>query len=145
MVKDLGFSVNAYERSKAKLEKKYGRERRLKIKHLTALSGWQKVRRRNVEEMEDVLAILERVIIALQDSGTGIGLSGQNLILTAKEKVSEEGVQAYKYWLIERSLEDSFETLVEWVEPKVQIMEEAKRRAVGLEKGRLTNQTNGRG
>lgn len=44
LVKDLGYSINAYERAKEKLEKKYGGERRLQIKHLTALRGWQKVR-----------------------------------------------------------------------------------------------------
>lgn len=49
LVKDLGFSINAYERAKEKLEKKYGGERRLQIKHLTALRGWQKVRPRNLE------------------------------------------------------------------------------------------------
>ena len=37
MVKDLGYSLNAYERAKSKLEKKYGGDRRLMIKHLTAL------------------------------------------------------------------------------------------------------------
>ena len=39
LVKDLGFSINAYERAKEKLEKKYGGERHLRIKHLTALRG----------------------------------------------------------------------------------------------------------
>ena len=38
LVKDLGFSINAYKRGKEKLEK-YGGERRLQIKHLTALRG----------------------------------------------------------------------------------------------------------
>ena len=47
LVKDLGFSINAYERAKEKLEK-YGGEGRFQIKHLTALRGWQKVRPRNL-------------------------------------------------------------------------------------------------
>ena len=42
LVKDLGYSVNAYEKAKEKLERKYGGERQLQIKHLTALRGWQK-------------------------------------------------------------------------------------------------------
>ena len=85
--------------------KKYGEERRLQINHLTALRGWEKVRPRNLEDMEDCLAILEREIIALQDSGPGRELTCQSLNLTAKEKLSED-VQAYKYWLIDCSLED---------------------------------------
>ena len=36
MVKDLGYSENAYEKAKSKLEKKYEGER-----HLTALHGWR--------------------------------------------------------------------------------------------------------
>jgi hypothetical protein len=37
MVCDLGYSQYAYERAKEKLEKRYGGERRVQIKHLTAL------------------------------------------------------------------------------------------------------------
>ena len=42
LVKDLGFSSNAYERAKQKLEKKYGGQRRLQIKTLAALKNWKK-------------------------------------------------------------------------------------------------------
>lgn len=131
MVKDLGYSLNAYERAKSKLEKKYGGERRLMIKHLTALRELQKIRSRNLEDMEHFLVILERVMIALQDSGPGKELTGQNLNLTAKEKLPQEDVQAYKYWLIEHSREDTFNTLVEWIELRVQIMEEAREETSG--------------
>ena len=132
LVKDLGYSTHAYERAKDKLDKKYGGERRLQIKHLTALRTWPRVRPRNLGDMEEFQAILERVMIALQDSGPGRELQGQNLSLTAKEKLSEEDVQAYKYWLIDRSLEDNFESLVEWVELRVQVMEEAKEETSGV-------------
>lgn len=57
---------------------------------------------------------------------------GQNVSLTAKEKLSEKDVQPYKYWFIDRSLEDCFESLVEWVELRVQIMEEAKKEINGV-------------
>ena len=39
LVKDLGYSVNAYERAKKETRRKYGGDRRLQIKHLTALHG----------------------------------------------------------------------------------------------------------
>lgn len=132
MVKDLGYSMNAYERAKEKLEKKYGGERRLMIKHLLALRGLQNVRSRNLEDMENFLVILERVLIALQDSGPGRDLTNQNLSLTAKEKLPQEDVQAYKYWLIEHSHEDTFETLIKWIEIRVQIMEESREETTGF-------------
>ena len=134
LIKDLGYSVHAYERAKEKLERKYGGERRLQIKHLTALRGWQKVRPRNLEEMESFQGVLERVWIALKDCGPGQELQGHNLNLTAKEKLSEEDVQAYKHWLMDHSLEDSFESLLEWVERRVQIMEEAREETSGFER-----------
>ena len=48
LVKDLGYSLSAYERAKKKLEKKYGGERRLRIKHLTTLRNWKKIRARHL-------------------------------------------------------------------------------------------------
>ena len=71
-----GYSVNAHERAKEKLQSKYGGERRLQIKHLTALHGWQKVRPRNLEDMENLQGILERVYIALKDCEPGQELQG---------------------------------------------------------------------
>jgi hypothetical protein len=73
------------------LEKKYGGERRLQIKYLTALRNFRKIRPRNLEDMEEFQVLLERVLIATQDSGP---LYGQSLNLTAKEKLPEEDVQA---------------------------------------------------
>ena len=88
--------------------------------------------------MENFLLILDRVTIALQDSGPGKELTGQNLNLTAKEKLSQEDVQTYKYWLFEHSREDTFETLVEWVELRVRIMEEAEEETKDPKKTRKT-------
>ena len=132
LVKALGYSMNAYERAKDELEKKYGGERRLQNKHLTALCGWQKVRARDLEDMENFQAVLDRVLIALQDCRPGQEVQRQNLKPTAKEKLSEEDVQVYKHWLIDHSMKDSFEKLVEGVELRVQIMEEAKEETSGF-------------
>ena len=101
MAKDLGYSLNAYEREKSKLEKKYGAERRLMIKHLTALRDFPKIKSRNLEEMENFLVTLERVMIALEDSGPGKELTRQNLSLTSKEKLSQQDVQAYSTGLLD--------------------------------------------
>ena len=133
LVKDLGFSSNAYERAKQKLEKKYGGQRRLQIKTLTALKNWKKVQSKNLNDLEEFLTVLDRTLITLKDTCEKQGdLFGQSLNLISKEKLPEEDVQCYKSWLIEHSKEDTFETLVEWVELRVQIMEEAKEETKGL-------------
>jgi len=86
--------------------------------------------------MENFRGILERVFIALKDCGQGQELQGHNLSLTAKEKLSKDDIQAYKHWLIDHSLEDSFESLIDWVEIRVQIMEEAREETGGFARRR---------
>lgn len=80
--------------------------------------------------MEEFQAVLERVFIALKDCGPGKELQGQNLNLTVKEKLFREDVLAYKHWLMDHSLEDSFELLMEWV----------RRRLVGLRRENMMHQ-----
>ena len=133
LVKDLGFSVHAYERAKEKLEKKYGGARRLRIKTLTALKNWKRVQSKNLNELEEFLNVLDRTLIVLKDTGDKPGdLFDQSLNLISKEKLPEEEIQRYKAWLIEHSKEDTFEMLAQWLELRVQIMEEAKEETKGL-------------
>lgn len=82
--------------------------------------------------MEEFQAIPETVMVAKQDSRPGRELQGQNSNLTAKEMLSEEAVQAYKHWICDHSLEDNFESLIEWVELRVQLMQEAREQTHGL-------------
>ena len=74
----------------------------------------------------------------MRDCGLEGELNGQSLNLTAKEKLSEEDVQTYKYWCFERQEEDNFESLVRWLEMRVQIMDEA-REETGKYGNRRTN------
>jgi hypothetical protein len=71
------------------------------------------VRRRNLEDLEEFLPILDKILVAIQDN---VELKSQHLNLTAKEKLTEDNVQSYKYWLFEHDREDCFENLVDWVE-----------------------------
>ena len=48
------------------------------------------------------------------------------LNLTAKEKLTANDLQAYKYWLYEHSEIDTFQALVRWLGIRVQIMDETK-------------------
>ena len=44
---------------------------------------------------------------------------------TLQRNLSGEDVQTYKYWCFERQEEDNFESLVRWLEMRVQIKDEA--------------------
>ena len=54
--------------------------------------------------------------------------------LSAKEKLSEYDIQSYKYWLMDHAREDTFRSLVDWVELRIQIMEEAREETEGISK-----------
>ena len=76
--------------------------------------------------MEDFQALLERVLVTITDSGA---LRDKSLNLLAKEKLSEYDIQVYKFWLMDHSREDCFESFVDWIELKVEVMEEAQEEA----------------
>ena len=78
--------------------------------------------------MEEFQALLERILISVKDCGS---LHDQSLNLSAKEKLSEEDIQAYKFWLMDHSRENCFESLVEWIELKAEVMEEAREETNG--------------
>ena len=71
LVKDLGYSGAACERTKSKLGKRYGGESRLQITHLTTLRNWPKVRSRNLQDLEEFQALLEKTLVAMDDSAPG--------------------------------------------------------------------------
>ena len=105
-VRDFGFSNNAYERAKEKLKRKYGGKRRQTLTHLTTLRGLPKVRRHSLADMEELLAVLDRILISLQDGDPDGEMRSQHLNLTVKEKLPEEDIRAYKYWLYEHEEDD---------------------------------------
>ena len=136
IVRDLGYSSHAYEKAKEKLERKYGGKRRQTLSHLATLRGLSKVRCHNLEDMEQLLAVIDRKLVALQDGDDNGELRGQHLGLTVKEKLPEEYVRKYKYWLHEQRNGDSFEKLVEWIDTMVQIMDEAREETGEFDKRR---------
>ena len=81
MVKDLGYTDNAYSRAKEKLEKKYGGERRTQIAHLTTLRAWPKLRAQNLEDLEEFVALLDRILVSLRDGGIEVEMGGEHLNL----------------------------------------------------------------
>ena len=125
-VKDLGFSSSAYERAKEKLERKYGGKRRQTLNQLSTLRALPKVKRHHLEDLENLLTILDRILVALREDDPDGELKSNHLSLAVKEKLPEDYVRDYKYWLLEQTKQDRFENLVEWIETRVQIMEEAR-------------------
>ena len=84
VVDDLGYLENAYKRAIEKLDKKFGGEQRLAINLLTRLRRWPKLRRQNLENMEDFLTVLNKILVAVQDN---VELKSQASELNSKGEV----------------------------------------------------------
>ena len=93
------------------------------------MRNWPKVRHRNLHDLEQFQALLERILITTNGCGS---LQDQSLNLSAKEKLTEQDVQSYKHWLLDYARQDCFESLVDWVELRVQIMEESREETEGI-------------
>ena len=74
---------------------------------------------KNLEDLEELLAAIDRILVALQDGDECGDVKGQHLGFTVKEKLPEEYVREYKLWLHEQRNEDSFEKLVEGIDTRV--------------------------
>lgn len=80
--------------------------------------------------MEEFQALLERIFITINNRES---LQDQSLNLSAKEKLTERDVPAYKYCLTYYARKDCFE-LVDWVELRVQVMAETREETEGFDK-----------
>ena len=84
------------EQIEATFEQNYGRERHLQIKHLTTLKSWPKVWTKILKTSEEVQAALERVMIALYNSGPGS--EPQIFQLVRRFPKMMWGIQTVAYW-----------------------------------------------
>ena len=85
------------QKSKGKVTAEEGGKRRQNLTHLATLRGLSTIRSHNLEDLERLLAILDRILAAVQDDERDREMMKQHLGLTAKEKLSEEYVREYKY------------------------------------------------
>ena len=92
-VKDLGFSSSAYERAKETLERKYGGKRRQTPNQLSTLRALPKVKRHNLEDLENLLTILDRILVALREDDPDGELKSNHSSLAVKEKLPEDYVR----------------------------------------------------
>ena len=79
----------------------------------TAFKNWRGLRPRNLEDLEEFQALLERGFLSTKDGGS---LQSESLNLTTKEKLPEDDVQYHKHWSIDHLPEDNFESILKWIE-----------------------------
>ena len=114
-IKGLGYSLDAYEAAKARLERKYGGSRRQVQSHLEELKKLKPIRDHDAKELETLADVLERAVITLKENGRKSDLEGGTLHTMILEKIPERLLAQCYRWLKENKQEESLESLKDWV------------------------------
>jgi len=115
MVRGLGYSSEAYEAAKARLNRKYGGNRRQVQAHIDELRKLKPINAENPRELEKFADVMERTVVTLQENTQNSNLEGGTLYAIVLEKISQSLLSQYYRWINEKGKLESLEELRQWV------------------------------
>ena len=126
-VKGLGYSSAAYEAAKARLNRKYGGNRRQVQAHIDELRKMKPINAENPRELETFADLVERTVVTLKENKHTSDLEGRTLYAIVLEKIPQTLLSQYYRWVKEKgkpeSLEELRESVAEEAEYQVQASE----------------------
>ena len=93
MVKAPGYTDNEYEATKARLNQKYGGNRRQVQAHLDELRKMMPINADNPRELERFTNIVERTVVSLKENNKFANLEGETLYAIVLEKLGTDSVE----------------------------------------------------
>ena len=114
-VKGLGYSSAAYEAAKARLNRKYGGNRRQVQAHIDELRKMKPINAENPRELEKFADLVERTVVTLKENKHTSDLEGGTLYAIVLEKIPQSLLSQYYRWVKEKGKLESLEELREWV------------------------------
>ena len=102
-IEDLGFSPNAYEAAKDRLERKYGGKRRQKAVFMEDLGQFPQIQSGNAEEQERFADLLDITIINLKKNRRASRPRSGSLYNQSQSKLPQSLLARYHRWLFEKS------------------------------------------
>lgn len=109
-IKGLGYSETAYNAAKARLERKYGGDRRKVQSQLDELHKMNSVVEGDPKSLEKFENSVERTVVVLKENGLYAGLSSGTLYGIVVEKLPESLLKQYYRWVREKGKHESLET-----------------------------------
>ena len=94
-VKGLGYSDHAYEAAKARLNRKYGGNRRQVQAHIDELRKMRPINTDNPRELERFADIVERTVVSLKENKKFADLEGGTLYAIVLEKLPQALLSQY--------------------------------------------------
>ena len=116
-VRGLGYSSEASEAAKARLNRKYGGNRRqVQAKPINA---------ENPPELEKFADLVERTVVTLKKNKQNSDLEGETLYAIVLEKIPQSLLSQYYRWINEKGKLESLEELRQWVAEEVEYQVQA--------------------
>ncbi|CAB4008450.1 Hypothetical predicted protein [Paramuricea clavata] len=113
-VRGLGYSQEAYNAARARLERKYGGSWRQVQSHLEEFKKLKPLQKENAKALEIFADVLEWAVICLKENGRQADLEAGTLYTIVLEKIPEKLLSQNYRWLREKQNEESMETLKDW-------------------------------
>jgi len=113
-IQSLGYSAAAYDAAKARLERKYGGQRRLIARHTEALESLPPVRQGRQKDIVQFVELLEIAIVNIKDTGRLSELQPGTFYNVLVKKLDEKLITQYQRWVHENSKSEKVETLYNW-------------------------------
>ena len=110
-MKGLGYSDHAYEAAKARLNRKYGENRRQVQAHIDELRKMRPINADNPRELERFADIVERTVVSLKENKKFADLEGGTLYAFVLEKVPQALLSQYYRWIKEKGSMESLKEL----------------------------------
>ena len=114
-VRGLGYSSEAYKAAKARLNRKYGGNRRQVQAHIDELRKMKPINVDNPRELERFADLVERTVVTLKENKHTSDLEGGTLYAIVLEKIPQSLLSQYYRWVKEKGKLESLEELREWV------------------------------
>ena len=131
-VKGLGYSDHAYEAAKARLNRKYGGNRRQVQAHIDELRKMRPINADNPRELERFADIVERTVVSLKENKKFADLEGGTLYAIVLEKLPQALLSQYYRWIKEKGSLESLEELRRWVAEEAEYQVQASEIKHGL-------------
>ena len=113
--KALGHLAAAYDAAKARLDRKYGGERRRVATHLEAIQQFEAVRLGKAADLDRFADLIEVTVVNLKDAGRTAELGNSTFYQSLQQKLPESLFTQYQRWVFEQGKPDSVESLKTWV------------------------------
>ena len=100
-IQNLGHSAASYEAAKARLERKFGGQRRKIALYLEQLERLKPMQDEDPKELEKIAEILDIVIVNLKEADRDEELGNGVLYVTLQKKLTESLLVRYHRWIYE--------------------------------------------